>query len=135
MALTDQQLATAARRKNRLLELCAAFPEVEADELAKEHIAFKVRKKIFARPPRRRQNRFYVQVQTQRAASSDPREPERRRLDRDRRTLPASLPADRPEETRDARVMIGALGLTVAIDANATTLVRKEVVGGNVSSS
>jgi hypothetical protein len=48
MALTAQQLATAARRKNRLRELCAAFPEVEADALGKEHVAFKVRKKIFA---------------------------------------------------------------------------------------
>jgi len=48
MALTAQQMATAARRKNRLLELCAAFPEVEADDLGKEHIAFKVRRKIFA---------------------------------------------------------------------------------------
>ena len=48
MALTAQQLTTAARRKNRLLELCATFPEVEVDDLGKEHIAFKVRKKIFA---------------------------------------------------------------------------------------
>ena len=48
MALTAQQRTTAARRKNRLLELCAAFPEVEVDDLGKEHIAFKVRKKIFA---------------------------------------------------------------------------------------
>src|SRR5215510_5651631 len=48
MALTAQQLATADRRKNRLLELCAAFPEVEANDLGTEHIAFKVRKKIFA---------------------------------------------------------------------------------------
>ena len=48
MALTAQQLVTADRRKNRLLELCAAFPEVEANDLGTEHIAFKVRKKIFA---------------------------------------------------------------------------------------
>src|SRR5262249_48508148 len=48
MALTAQQMATAARRKNRLLELCTEFPEVEADDLGKEHIAFKVRRKIFA---------------------------------------------------------------------------------------
>ena len=48
MALTAQQLATADRRKNRLFELCAAFPEVEANDLGIEHIAFKVRKKIFA---------------------------------------------------------------------------------------
>src|SRR5262245_11240988 len=48
MALTAQQLATAARRKNRLMELCATFPEVEAVDLGKGHFAFKVRKKIFA---------------------------------------------------------------------------------------
>src|SRR5215475_3795365 len=48
MALTAQQLATADRRKNRLLELCAALPEVEANDLGTEHIAFNVRKKIFA---------------------------------------------------------------------------------------
>jgi hypothetical protein len=41
----------------------------------------------------------------------DPYGPKRRRLDRDRRTRPACLPADRPEETRHTRWMIGPLGL------------------------
>src|SRR5262245_51484349 len=48
MALTAQQIAAAARRKDRLLALCRAFPEVQAEEAGRDHIAFKVRKKIFA---------------------------------------------------------------------------------------
>jgi hypothetical protein len=48
MSLTAQQLATAGRRKDRLLELCTAFPGVTPEHLGKGHIAFKVRKKIFA---------------------------------------------------------------------------------------
>jgi len=46
MALTATQLATAPGRKHRLVELCRALPEVVADALI-DHIAFKVRKKIF----------------------------------------------------------------------------------------
>jgi hypothetical protein len=138
MALTAQQLATAARRKNRLRELCAAFPEVEADALGTEHIAFKVRKKIFAyylfdhhddgkiaftcksslseqrRLIREDPEEFFVPAYLgSRGWVCDSNGPERRRLDRDRRTRTAGLPPDRPEETRDARGVIAPQALLV----------------------
>jgi hypothetical protein len=36
------------RRRDRLVALCCALPEAEADRAGASHIAFKVRKKIFA---------------------------------------------------------------------------------------
>src|SRR5262249_33151157 len=93
----------------------------------------------------------YVQIQPQRAASPDsrgrrgvfrsrvyraegmgcdPNGPERRRLDRDRRTRPAGLPAGRPEETRLARGVIGPqtlLRLMVRFDHWMLLLIQTEV--------
>jgi phosphoribosylglycinamide formyltransferase-1 len=48
MALTAQQLADAPRRKRRLIEMCKSFPKVRADDTGKDHIAFRVQKRIFA---------------------------------------------------------------------------------------
>ena len=48
MALTAKQLASAARRRERLVKMCALLPEVVVDPVGQEHIAFKIRKKIFA---------------------------------------------------------------------------------------
>ena len=48
MSLTAKQLNTANQRKVRLLTLCKRFPETEMDPAGKDHIAFKIRKKIFA---------------------------------------------------------------------------------------
>src|SRR5215475_10186328 len=48
MVLTVQQLATGNPGKNELFEWWAGFPKVKENDLGIEHIAFKVRKKIFA---------------------------------------------------------------------------------------
>src|SRR5262245_13007409 len=48
MTLTAKQLTSAPRRKEKLIEMCRAFPEVVADAAGRDHITFKVRKKIFA---------------------------------------------------------------------------------------
>ena len=48
MTLSAKQLAQSARRRERLLEICCALPEVNYEIVGDEHIAFRVRKKIFA---------------------------------------------------------------------------------------
>jgi hypothetical protein len=48
MALTAKQLVSAAQRRQRLVKLCQMLPEVEADIAGEEHIAFRIKKKIFA---------------------------------------------------------------------------------------
>ena len=48
MTLTAKQLAHAAKRRERLLEICRALPESSHEVVGSEHIAFRVRKKIFA---------------------------------------------------------------------------------------
>ena len=50
MTLSAKQLAHSTRRRERLIEICRTLPEVtyEAVGKEKEHIAFRVRKKIFA---------------------------------------------------------------------------------------
>jgi hypothetical protein len=48
MPLTAAQLANSARRRERLVKICRKLPEVSHDERGDGHIAFMVRKKIFA---------------------------------------------------------------------------------------
>jgi predicted DNA-binding protein (MmcQ/YjbR family) len=48
MALDSKQLAQAEKRRARLIKICEAFPDVEIDVAGKDHLAFRIRKKIFA---------------------------------------------------------------------------------------
>lgn len=48
MTLSAKQLAHSISRRERLIEICAALPEVTKEIAGNEHIAFRVRKKIFA---------------------------------------------------------------------------------------
>jgi phosphoribosylglycinamide formyltransferase-1 len=46
--LTAKQLAQSTRRRERLVEICQGLPEVTHEFAGDGHIAFRVRKKIFA---------------------------------------------------------------------------------------
>jgi len=48
MTLSAKQLTHAIRRRERLIEICQALPEVTNEVAGKDHLAFRVRKKIFA---------------------------------------------------------------------------------------
>ncbi len=48
MTLSAKQLAHSTRRRQRLIEICQALPEVTHEVAGEEHLAFRVRKKIFA---------------------------------------------------------------------------------------
>jgi len=48
MTLTAQQLASAKFRSERLLEICCTLPEVTSEAVGDGHIAFRLRKRIFA---------------------------------------------------------------------------------------
>ena len=48
MTLSAKQLAQATKRRERLVEICRQLPEVTYEVVGDEHIAFRVRKKIFA---------------------------------------------------------------------------------------
>ena len=48
MTLSAKQLAQSTRRRQRLVEVCLTLPEVTQEIVGDEHIAFRVRKKIFA---------------------------------------------------------------------------------------
>ena len=48
MTLSAKQLAKATKRRERLVEICRSLPEVTHEVVGHEHIAFRVRKKIFA---------------------------------------------------------------------------------------
>jgi predicted DNA-binding protein (MmcQ/YjbR family) len=48
MTLTAKQIAESAQRRDRLIEACRKLPEVSHEIVGDEHIAFRVRKKIFA---------------------------------------------------------------------------------------
>lgn len=48
MTFSALQLAQSASRRNRLVEICRTLPEVSHDTVGEGHIAFRVRKKIFA---------------------------------------------------------------------------------------
>lgn len=48
MTLSAKQLATSKSRRKRLIEICGTLPEVNYEVVGDEHIAFRIRKKIFA---------------------------------------------------------------------------------------
>lgn len=48
MTLSAKQLASSASRRKRLIEICGTLPEVNHEVVGDEHIAFRIRKKIFA---------------------------------------------------------------------------------------
>ena len=48
MTLTAKQISGAAQRQARLVEICRAFPEANAEVAGAEHMAFRIRKRIFA---------------------------------------------------------------------------------------
>ena len=48
MTLSAKQLSQSARRQERLIEICGNLPEVNYETVGDSHIAFRIRKKIFA---------------------------------------------------------------------------------------
>src|SRR6266576_5130815 len=48
MTLTSNQLSASAQRRTRLVKLCEALPEVVTEVAGDQHIAFRIRKRIFA---------------------------------------------------------------------------------------
>ena len=48
MTLSAKQLTQSTRRRERLVQLCGTLPEVNYETVGDGHIAFRVRKKIFA---------------------------------------------------------------------------------------
>lgn len=48
MTLSAKQLSQSERRRERLIEICEALPEVAHEAVVNGHIAFRVRKKNFA---------------------------------------------------------------------------------------
>jgi hypothetical protein len=48
MTLSAKQLAQSARRRERLIEMCRSLPQIDYEVVGHGHIAFRVRKKIFA---------------------------------------------------------------------------------------
>lgn len=47
MTLTARQLASSTERRERMTEICRSLPEVTYEVVGNEHIAFRIRKKIF----------------------------------------------------------------------------------------
>ena len=48
MTILAKQLAQSTRRRERLIEICRTLPEINYEIVGDEHIAFRIRKKIFA---------------------------------------------------------------------------------------
>jgi hypothetical protein len=48
MPLTSNQLSPSALRRSRLIKTCESFPEVAIEVAGDQHIAFRIRKRIFA---------------------------------------------------------------------------------------
>ena len=48
MTLTSNQLSASAPRRKRLVKICESFPEVLTEPVGEGHIAFRIRKRIFA---------------------------------------------------------------------------------------
>ena len=48
MALTSNQLSASESRRKRLVKICEAFPEVRVEPGGEGHLAFRIRKRIFA---------------------------------------------------------------------------------------
>lgn len=42
------ETSASTRRRSRLIEICKALPEIEVDEAGESHLAFRIRKRIFA---------------------------------------------------------------------------------------
>jgi len=47
MALTANQLAASAKRRDHLIKICQSLPEVSFEVAGDQHIAFRINKKIF----------------------------------------------------------------------------------------
>ena len=47
MALSAKQVAQSTSRRERLVEICRALPQVNYETVGEGHIAFRIRKKIF----------------------------------------------------------------------------------------
>ena len=47
MTLSARQIASAIRRRERMIKICHSLPEVSHEVVGDEHIAFRIRKKIF----------------------------------------------------------------------------------------
>jgi hypothetical protein len=48
MTLSAKQLGESVRRRERLIEICRALPEITFEIVGDGHIAFRIRKRIFA---------------------------------------------------------------------------------------
>jgi len=48
MTLTSNQLSASTPRRKRLVKICEAFPEVNVEAAGETHLAFRIRKRIFA---------------------------------------------------------------------------------------
>ncbi|MDX6500018.1 MAG: hypothetical protein QOG23_3278 [Blastocatellia bacterium] len=48
MTLASNQLSSSDSRRKRLVKICQSFPEVIADVAGDHHVAFRIRKRIFA---------------------------------------------------------------------------------------
>jgi len=48
MTLTSNQLSASEARRTRLIKICDSFPEVNSEVAGDQHIAFRIRKRIFA---------------------------------------------------------------------------------------
>lgn len=48
MALTSNQLSASNARRQRLVKICESFPEITSEVAGDQHIAFRIRKRIFA---------------------------------------------------------------------------------------
>ena len=48
VTLSPRQLNTSARRRNQLIEICETLPEITYENVGAGHIAFRIRKRIFA---------------------------------------------------------------------------------------
>ena len=48
VTLSPRQLNTSARRRNQLIEICETLPEITYENVGDGHIAFRIRKRIFA---------------------------------------------------------------------------------------
>ena len=48
MTLTSNQISASTSRRKRLVDICAAFPEVVVEPGGDGHLAFRIRKKTFA---------------------------------------------------------------------------------------
>ena len=48
MTLTSNQISAAEPRRKRLVKICGSFPEVAVEPCGDGHLAFRIRKRIFA---------------------------------------------------------------------------------------